>query len=104
MISLLVQTERFVDEHFPEFVGCVLIDAEGVRHEFVEKAPVVSTSDVRSESLYPQPGYIGCIIEEEFVDELGRSLVRVSTEKPWSIESVAGATRFTVFEYQIFRG
>ena len=104
MISLLVQIERFVNENFPGFVGCVLIDADGVRHEFIEKAPVVSTSPLRSKSLYPQPGYIGCIIEEEFVDELGRRLVRVSTEKPWSIESVAGMTKFTVFKDQIFLG
>ena len=102
MISLVVQIERFVDGHFPGFVGCALVDADGVRHEFVEKGPVVSTSDLRSESLYPQAGHIGCTIEEEWVDDLGRSLVRVSTEKPWSIESVAGATRFTVFEEQIF--
>lgn len=102
MISLMVQIERFVDGHFPGFVECTLVDAYGVRHEFVEKVPVVSTSDLRSESLYPQPGYIGCTIEEVLVDDLGRSLVHVSTEKPWSIESEAGATRFTVFEEQIF--
>lgn len=56
MISLVVQIERFVDEHFPGFVGCVLTDANGVRHEFIEKRPVVSTSDLRSESVYPHLG------------------------------------------------
>lgn len=102
MISLMVQIEHFVDGHFPGFVECAFVDAYGVRHEFVEKVPVVSTSDLRSDSLYPQPGYIGCTIEEVLVDDLGRSLVRVSTDKPWSIEAEAGATRFTVFEEQIF--
>ena len=102
MVNLVVQIERFVDEHFPGFVECVLIDADGVRHEFVEKWSVVSTNDLRPDSRYPQPGYIGCIIEEEWVDELGRRLVRVSTSKPWSIESAAGATAFTVFKEQIF--
>lgn len=52
----------------------------------------------------PHPGHIGCVIEEEWIDELGRSLVRVSIEKPWSIESVAGETKFTVFKEQIFPG
>jgi len=98
MVNLAVQIVRLIDEHSPGFVECVLIDAEGVQHEFVEKGPVVSTSDLRSDSHYPQLGYIGCVIEEEWIDELGRSLVRVSTEKLWSIESVAGETKFTVFK------
>jgi hypothetical protein len=101
MINLVVQIERFVDEHFPGFVGCVLTDADGVRHEFIEKGPVVSTNDLRSESIYPQSGCIGCVIEDKWVDDLGRSLVRVNTKKPWSIESLEGATTFTVFEKQI---
>jgi hypothetical protein len=102
MMSLVVQVERFVDDYFPGFVGCALTDADGVRHEFIEKVPVVSTSDLMSSSLYPQAGHIACIIEEEWMDELGRRLVRVTTEKPWSVESVAGKTRFTVLEEQIF--
>lgn len=104
MISLVVQIERVVDDHFPVWVGCVLTDADGVRHEFVEKEPVIRTGERMSRSHYPHPGHIGCVIEEEWIDELGRSLVRVSTEKPWSIESVAGETKFTVFKEQIFPG
>lgn len=104
MISLVVQIERFVDEHFPGIVECALVDAYGIRHEFFEKVPVVTTSDLRSESLYPQPGYIDCAIEEVLVYDLGRSLVRVSTETAWSIESVAGETKFMVLKEQIFPG
>jgi hypothetical protein len=104
MFSLVIQVERFVDEHFPGFVGCALTDADGVRHEFVEKVPVVSTRDLRSSSLYPQAGHLDCIIEEEWMDELGRSLVRVNTEKPWAVESVAGKTRFKVLKEQISAG
>jgi hypothetical protein len=104
MISLVVQIERFVDEHFPGFVGCVLTDADGVRHEFIEKGPVVSMNDMRSGSVYPQPGRIACVIEDKWVDDLGRRLARVSTEKPWSVESVEGRTTFTVLEKQIFTG
>ena len=104
MISLIVQIERVVDDHFPVWVGCVLIDADGVRHEFVEKEPVISTGERMSAGHSPNLGHIGCVIEEEWVDDLGRSLVRASTEKPWFIESVAGKTEFTVFKEQIFPG
>ncbi|WP_070249849.1 hypothetical protein [Duganella phyllosphaerae] len=104
MISLEVQIERVVDDHFPMWVGCVLTDAGGVRDEFVEKEPVIRTGEQMSGSHYHHLGHIRCVVEEEWVDELGRSLVRVSTEKPWSIESVAGETKFTVFKEQIFSG
>ncbi len=104
MISVVVQIERFVDEHFPGFVGCSLIDADGMRHDFIEKVPIVSANDLRSDRFSPQPGFIACIIEEKWIDEQGRNLVRVSTEKPWFIESVAGANRFTVLEEQMFVG
>lgn len=103
MFSLTVQIERYVDEHFPGFVECVLIDAEGVRHEFHEKVPVVSAIGLNTKSVYPQPGYIGCVIENEWLDGLGRRLVRVNTEKPWSIESITGAKTFTVLKEQISR-
>lgn len=104
MISLVVQIERVVDDHFPGWVGCVLTDADGVRHEFVEKAPVIRTGERMSGSHYTRPGHISCVIEEEWVNELGRSLVRVNTGKPWSIASVAGENKFTVFKEQIFPG
>lgn len=104
MISLVVQIERVVDDHFPVWVGCVLTDSDGVRHEFVEKEAVIGIGERMSGSHYHDPGYIACVIEEEWADELGRSLLRVSTEKPWSIESVAGETKFTVFKEQIFSG
>ena len=103
MIKLAVQIERFVDDHQPGFVECVLIDADGRRHEFIEKGPVVSAENLWLDSIYPQQGYVGCIIEDEWLDELGRRLARVNTGEPWSIESVAGETRFTVLDQQIVR-
>jgi hypothetical protein len=103
MISCLaVQIMCLVDEDFPGFVGCVLVDADGACHEFIEKGPVVSAKNTGPDSIYPQPGYIDCIVEDEWVDELGRRLIRVNTEKPWGIQSIGGATRFIVFENQIF--
>ena len=103
MFSLAVQVERFVDDHQPGFVECVLVDADGRHHKFIEKGPVVSTANLWTDSDYPQPGCLGCTIDREWVDELGRCLVRVSTESPWSIESIAGETEFTVLEQQIVR-
>lgn len=56
MVSLVVRIERLVDDDFPRVVQCSLIDAGGVRHDFVEKVPVVSASDIRAEGLYLSQG------------------------------------------------
>lgn len=96
--------QRFVDDHFPGFVECLLVDADGCMHLFVEKAPVVSAANLSFDSGMPQPGHIACLVEAEWMDDLGRKLVRVSTEEPWDIESVGGKTSFTVLIEQVLRG
>jgi hypothetical protein len=101
MPAVTVQISRFVDEHQPGFVECILMDALGESHLFVEKVPVVSTDDLWSTSSYPQPGVIVCEVEEQWQDEAGRSLVRVSTKRPWGVESTAGTTCFTVLLAQL---
>lgn len=103
MVALLVQVERFVDSHQPGFVECVLVDADGRRHVFVEKGPIVSMASLWVDSAYPQPGYLACTIESEWTDERGRHLVRACTKEPWSIESVAGEATFTVLDEQVTR-
>ncbi len=65
---------------------------------------MVSASDIRAEGLYPQPGRIDCIIEDEWQGDNEKIFVRVSTEKPWSIESIAGETVFTVLKDQVLFG
>lgn len=42
MASIAVEITQLVDEQFPGFVECRLVDATGVEHRFVEKGPVVS--------------------------------------------------------------
>ena len=104
MPAVNVQISRFVDAHQPGFVECVLVDASGRSHVIVEKVPVVSDEDLWSTSAYPRPGFIACEIEEEWVDEDGQALVRVSTARPWSIESSTGQTEFVVLASQVTNG
>lgn len=101
MAALSVTIERFVDDEFPGVVECVLVDSDDCAHRFFEKAPVVSTADLSIDSIFPQPGYIACLIQDEWMDGRGRQLVRVDTVKPWGIESTAGETTFTVLREQI---
>ena len=66
MPAIAIQILRFVDEHQPGWVECVLVDSLGDRHLFVEKAPVVSKENLSSNSSYPCSGTIDCEIEEEW--------------------------------------
>jgi len=101
MVSLSVQISRFIDEHQPGFVECVLIDIHGQCHIFVEKVPVVSTENLSSTSKYPCLGSIACEVESEWQDKLGRSVSRVNTAQPWGVESISGTTSFEVSSSQL---
>lgn len=92
---------RFVDANNPGFVELQLKDAFGKAHIFVEKIPVVTETDLSADSAYPIDTSIACEIQERFIDNSGRSLVRVDTERPWHIESKEGCTIFTVFSFQV---
>lgn len=51
---LKVQIEKWIDDrYYPLIVQCAFIDANGQRHKFVEKAPVVSMQGLTSFSEYP---------------------------------------------------
>ena len=101
MSVLTVQIVRFVDEHFPGWVECVLVDALGEQHLFREKVPVVSTACLDATSDYPYPGGVRCLVEEGWQDDAGHSFVRVNTEQPDHVESAAGKTVFVVLPSQV---
>ncbi len=98
---LEVQIDRFVDEYQPGIVECSLIDGHGKKHLFIEKLPIVTDADLWSDSLYPAPGAIACEIKREFEDPNGQTLLEVSTELPWHVESTEGETRFVVRASQV---
>jgi len=78
MTCLRVDIVGFADESFPGLVHCDLADANGNRHKFIEKIPVVTTQDLWSDSTYPQPGLMPCDRVECLDDGEGRALARVS--------------------------
>ncbi|RYG37845.1 MAG: hypothetical protein EON93_02995 [Burkholderiales bacterium] len=101
MQAFAVEISRFVDEHQPGFVECSLLDADGNKHLFIEKVPVVTLEDLQPTSEYPRPGVVGCEPQAEWVDASGRIKVRVSTELPWHVESTEGETVFVVWAEQL---
>ena len=78
MICLRVDKVGFADESFPGFAHCDFTDANGNRHTFLEKIPVVTTKDLWTDSTYPQPGMLPCERVECLHDGAGRALALVS--------------------------
>lgn len=101
MHAVRVTIERFVDESFPGFVECRLVDANGKSHLFVEKVPVVSKEHLTPESEYPRNGVIACELMPSSGDRLGKGLVLINTEKPLGIFSIEGQASFPVLEAEL---
>jgi hypothetical protein len=101
MPKLIIEILRYVDDHFPGWVECKLVDALSQEHLFVEKAPMVTSAYLGPESSYPQSGVIACEQEAQWVDESARKLVLVSTERPWGVESTTHLSNFVVLQAQL---
>ena len=78
-----------------------MVDAFGQSHIFIEKVPIVTAEDLWSNSAYPRQGEIAIERLTERKDEKGYWLTRVSTKRPWGIESTTGETEFVLLASQI---
>jgi len=92
---------RFVDNAQPGWVACEFEDAEGRRHELIDKVPIFSDVMLDETSTYPQAGGARCTILDRWSDVNSRELVRVSTVKPDGIESIEGWSEFVVLSSQV---
>jgi hypothetical protein len=101
MAYLAVQIARFVDDHQPGWVACEFVDAGGRSHSIIEKVPVLGSEDLDAASVYPRPGRVGCEIVNRWRDTDGRELVRITTVRPWCIESTEGLSEFVVLAEQL---
>src|SRR5262245_41451805 len=101
MLAVRVNISRYVDESFPGWVECRLVDAFGYDHVFVEKVPVVIKGHLDAASSYPQFGVIAFVVLWISQSDDGRRLVHIDTQTPWGVESLAGRSRFDVFPEEL---
>lgn len=99
--AIKVQITRFISDDQPGFVECRFRDAWNREHVVHDKVPVVTLEDLDASSVYPREGFVGCEIVKEWKDDSGRSLVTVSTEKPWAIDTVEGCFDFDLPSEQV---
>ena len=96
MDNVTVQIVRFVDSSFPGWVECELVDAAGRRHLLKGKVPIFTVEDLHADTKYPTPGFVACEVVERYQNEKRQEVVRISTAKPYDIESTEGLSEFTV--------
>jgi hypothetical protein len=94
-----VTITAFVDGHQPGWVAFQVVDSTGVCHEFIEKTPVVSAVVLDQNSDYPCRGLLRCRVIDEWTDERGRALIKISSREPDGVESRAGVSEFIVFRW-----
>lgn len=101
MKAVSVEITRWVDDYQPGIVECRLVDAYGKVWHFVDKLPYFTATYLGPESEYPQPGTIACEIERKWLDESGRDICLIDTDRPWCIEATSGETCFDVLATQL---
>jgi hypothetical protein len=95
------QIIRWVSDDFPGFVDCRFADASGREWSFIEKLPVVTDADLRSNSEFPQPALIACEIVAGGQDDAGRKIAEITTITPFAIEATDGTTCFQLYAEQL---
>src|SRR4029077_3785066 len=102
MLGVKVSVLRYVsDEPQPGIVEFQLEEANGHRCLFMDKTAIVSTASLDAQATYPQPGIIACEIVRRSRDTAQPELVRISTQRPWYVESVDGLTEFDVLPEEL---
>lgn len=101
IFDLCVTIIRWGLDDQPGWVECLLVDAHGTPWFFLEKVPIVSQEDLRTDTMYPRPGRIACQVIDRRTDALGKEILVVDTAHPWGIESTTGETCFDVRPEQV---
>lgn len=97
MTLLLVSSVELVEDGAPPIVRCVVIDASGRPHAFVEKLAILSVAD----SLPAPDASIACSILGVTLDARNRRVVTIDVGCPWGCETIEGLTTLAVLEDQL---
>jgi hypothetical protein len=101
MKAIKIRITSFISDDQPGLVECKLNDVYNKEHIIREKVPVVTLIDLDANSKYPQDGVIACEIIKQWVDKGERTILTVTTVKPWAVETIEGLSEFDIFEEQL---
>lgn len=92
---------RWVNDAFPGFVECRFTDRFGREWVAIEKVPVLTNKELRSDTRFPQSVLIACRVVARRHDEAGREFADITIETPWGLEAADGTTSFQLYAEQL---
>ena len=98
MKAIRIKITIFISDDQPGFVECKFNDAWNKEHTVQDKVPILTEKYLDANSEYPQDGVIACEIIKQRVDNNNRTVFAVTTEKPWSVDTIDGLTEFDILE------
>ena len=101
MKAFKISIVSFISNHQPGFVECKFYDAWGKEHTIQDKVPIVTDKYLDEKSDYPQDGTVACELIKKWTDKNGRELFTVTTNKPWSIDTIEGLSEFDLLKDQL---
>jgi hypothetical protein len=80
MSAVKITILKYVKDDFPGIVECSLTDAHEKEWVFQEKAPVVSSQDLDSQTSYPQIGEMSCKVISRHKDSVGKEIITIQLD------------------------
>lgn len=96
-----VTIERFLEKGQPGWVETSVNDAWNKTHLFIDKSVIFSELYLDVESLYPQAGVLACEVIKEWIDQNGRNIVTVTTERPYDVATTEALYEIDLLEEQL---
>jgi len=75
------QAIRWIDDSFPGWIEVKVIDAAGRDHRIVDKVPVLTTLDIRSDTCFPTELWIGAVTTDTGGEHVTARLKWVDTQE-----------------------
>lgn len=101
MKAIKIKIVSFISNDQPGWVECKFIDAWNKEHTIHDKVPIVTDQYLDEKSDYPQDGVVACELIKKWIDQNGRTIITVTTDKPWSVDTVEGLNEFDLLEFQL---
>jgi hypothetical protein len=101
MTYIHAQIIRWVSDDFPGVVECRFADRFGREWAIIEKLPILTVADLRSNSRFPQPALVACEVIAKHQDDAGRAIVDITTMTPWAITATDGTSSFQLYAEQL---
>ncbi len=101
MKAIRIKIICFISNDQPGFVECKFNDAWNKEHTIQDKVPIVNEKDLDANCDYQQDFIIACEIIKQWVDKDNRTIFSVTTEKPWTVDTIDALTEFDILAEQL---